>query len=57
MNISYIDVQARIQQARRERSDALGTLLGAGWGHCYQLLGKLFRRRTARRIPWLETPT
>lgn len=41
MEQTYIDIQARMQQARQQRSDALGLLLLALWSKCRQWLASL----------------
>ena len=48
MDHSYVDIEALIQEARRQRSDAMGKFIVAGWKACKQLLAGLLLRRAPR---------
>jgi len=57
MELKRNDIQARIEMARRQRSDALGEILGSTWTQMLQRWVRLLQRRSPTRFPWIETPT
>ena len=56
MKQSTYDISSRIELARRQRSDALGLLMVAGWSQLRKGLSRLLLRRNPSSFPWIETP-
>ncbi len=56
MKQSTYDISSRIELARRQRSDALGLLMVAGWSQLRKGLSRLLLRRKPSSFPWIETP-
>jgi hypothetical protein len=63
MEQTNYDIHSVIRLANRQRSDALGTMIVAGWNHLQKRLTHLLslrwtrNARTTGHFPWMETPT
>lgn len=53
MEANYLDIEALVQQARQQRSQAVGNMLSAGWEKCRKLFSA---RLTGRAIVWRILP-
>jgi hypothetical protein len=53
MESNYLDIEALVQQARQQRSQAVGEMLASGWEKCK----KLFRTpATGQAVVWRMLP-
>ncbi|MDO8348234.1 MAG: hypothetical protein Q7S85_10095 [Rugosibacter sp.] len=51
MDHSYLDIEAHIREANRQRSEAMGKLISAGWSALKQFLAGLqYRRPTTTTV-------
>jgi hypothetical protein len=63
MEQTNYDIHSVIRLANRQRSDALGEFIVAGWSLLHRRLAELLSQRATGSVkrgghfPWLETPT
>jgi len=53
METNYLTIQALIERARQDRSQAVGEILTAGWDKCKKLFGAPL---TGRPVVWRILP-